>query len=191
MQVVKYSTPRLVSLVFCMAGFAWLGAWMWGAFYGKGAFLGAMFFLIGVVGGLETLRKLAFGGIVLEFDRHTIAYHGLFGVRRVRWSEVEDILLEKQTYNGITSNTFLKIYGPFGGLGYASVTQSLLTAKHRPLEKLVAQMAAAQEGAFDTPDHPEHSRPFPGSPAARSRGVVGEAPAAAPAARAGFGRKGL
>lgn len=187
MHKVQYSTGRVAFACLGMIAFIFAGVWMASTFDGKGAFAGWLVTICFIICLPLGARYLINGGLILEYDRHFVVFHGVLGTKRVRWEQVTGIEIEKQTYNGMTSNTFLKIKGPFSLLGYASLTQGLLADKHRPVEKLFDQLVNVHEEP-----QPAEREAIPASPIPRSRGVVGEAPLQPAAPRAGgFGRKGL
>lgn len=172
-----------------MIGFIVIGVFMWGALEGKGAFAGAIFTIIGICGLPAMARYLLGGGVILEYDRTFVTFHGVFGSTRLRWEEISGIEIEKQTYNWIASNRFLKIKGPFSFLGYASMTERLLAREHRPLEKLLDRIGAYLEQEDDVQAPAARQQGFGNPmPDTRSSGVIGEAPGA-PMRGGGFGRK--
>lgn len=197
MQKVRYSTTRVLAMCVAMLGFIVVGVIMWSALYGKGAFAGGFLTLIGICGLPAMARYLLSGGLILEYDRTFVTFHGVLSTTRLRWEEVHGIEIEEQTYNWVAKNRFLKIKGPFSLLGYASMTERLLAKEHRPLDRLLDQIVnylESPETAQQQPiAQPARQTGFGSAmPDTRSTGVIGEQPVAAPQMRAGgFGRKGL
>ncbi|NNC53373.1 MAG: hypothetical protein HKO08_10080 [Erythrobacter sp.] len=193
MQTVHYSTARVMAMCIAMLGFIVVGVVMWSGLYGKGAFAGAILMMIGICGLPAMARYLLGGGLILEYDRTFVTFHGVLSTTRLRWDEVTGIEIEEQTYNWIAKNRFLKIKGPFSFLGYASMTERLLARKHRPIGKLLDQITDYLESPEAAPQQPVRQTGFGSAmPDTRSTGVIGEQPVAAPQMRAGgFGRKGL
>ncbi len=189
MQKVKYSPASLIMMCIAMLGFILVGVIMFGSLHGKGAFAGFLLLAVGLFGFPVMVRYLLGGCTILEYDHNFVTYHGILGAKRVRWSEIESLEVEKQTYNWIASNRFLKLRGPFGLLGYASVTERLLARQHRPIETLMDQIESFAAGGVE--NSAEQPRQPVGMPAPRSTGVIGEAPIAVPSRPMGFGRKGL
>ncbi|MBY6217385.1 hypothetical protein [Qipengyuania aquimaris] len=197
MQIVRYSRSRVAMACVLMIGFIFLGVLAGSAFHGKASFAGWLIAGCFVICLPMGARYLLDGGKILEYDRNFVTYHGVLGSTRLRWEEVHGFEVEKQTYNWIASNTFLKLKGPFSFLGYASITQRLLAREHRSAEHLLDEIVDYLESAeehHEAPQQPARSQGFGNAaPAARSQGVIGEAPMpAAPQMRGGgFGRKGL
>lgn len=191
MQTVHYSTARVAFACVLIIGFIFLGVWAGSTFYGKASFAGWLVAVCFMICLPMAARYLLDGGKILEYDRTFVTFHGVLGSTRMRWDEVTGIEIEKQTYNWIASNTFLKIKGRFSFLGYASLTERLLTRQHRPVEKLLDEIVDYLDQPETAPQQPQRAQGFGSAmPDTRSSGVIGEAPV--PQMRAGgFGRKGL
>lgn len=184
MQTVRYSTSRVAMMCVALIGFIFAGVWAYGAFYGKAAFAGALIAAVGIVCLPMMARYLIGGGVILEYDRINVTFHGVLSTTRLRWDQVGGIEVEEQTYNWVAKNRYLKIKGPFSLLGYASVTERLLARDHRPIDKLLDQILTYLEEPQETPGVERAAAGM------RSTVVVGAM--SAPQIRGGgFGRKGL
>ena len=117
-----------------------VGFFAWATGQGKVAFAGAIMTIAGIWGLFMVVRYLIGGGLILEYDRQFVTFHGMIGVVRLPWDEVTGIETVTQTYNWIARNRFLKIKGRFSLLGHASITERLLERQHRPIEKLLDQI---------------------------------------------------
>ena len=193
MQTVHYSKLRL-----CLMGVAILllfivGFFAWATGQGKVAFAGAIMTIAGIWGLFMVLRYLIGGGLILEYDRQFVTFHGMIGVVRLPWDEVTGVETVTQTYNWIGRNRFLKIKGRFSLLGHASITERLLERQHRPIEKLLDQIVdhlEQPEAVIRPPRVVLQQSAGSAMPPSRVPGGIGNG--TAPQMRGGgFGRKGL
>lgn len=191
MQTVHYSKGRLIGLGLALFGLLIVGVCLWGVSHGKVAFAGAILASTGLFGLFMMVRYFMGGCVVLEYDRKFVIFHGMLGAVRLPWEEVTGIEIEKQTYNWIATNRFLKIRGRFSPVGYASITERLLSRQHRPIERLLDQIVHHLEQQEVVPQQVARQQDYTGTlPDGRSAGGIGHGPAPQ-MRRGGFGRKGL
>ncbi|WP_428027689.1 hypothetical protein [Altererythrobacter sp.] len=176
MNTVHYSKVRMIIMFVGVCLFVVLGAWANARLEGRAAFAGFILMCLGAITFPIFARYMLIGAKVLEFDSTIVTFHGLLGSKTVRWDRVTSIDIYTVTVNWFSKTRHLRIHGPFGIMGYASISEKMLTSEHRPLEKLIAAISEA------------HARPARQAPRREETAII---PASPMPREAGFGRKGI